>query len=78
MKPSHFAERINKELTSAGFPPRTNDRARAFAKLFKISSFQANAILLGQMVPSEKLLRAIAVEFDVKLIEFGLQEAEEV
>ncbi len=59
-----FAEKLNRELSSAGFPQNMAERSRAFGKTFKISTYQANAVLLGQMKPSESLLEAVAREFE--------------
>lgn len=71
----YFADRLNRELTSAGFPKHITDRARAFSKTFKISSYQANSILLGQMLPSDTLLDALSNELEVPISSLcGLQK----
>ena len=60
-----FAERLNKELDSIEAPPRENERVEAFAKMFHIPKFRAEAILHGIYLPDENLLNAVANEFEV-------------
>jgi transcriptional regulator with XRE-family HTH domain len=60
-----FSERINRELQSAGFPSNERDKAKAFAKVFKVSPHMADSLLHGQMMPSKELLEEIAKEFEV-------------
>lgn len=65
MNNKFFSERINKELNAAGFPHNMEERTKAFAKTFKLPTYQANAILLGQRSPSDALLEALAEEFEI-------------
>ena len=67
MNIKYFAERINKELNSAGFPLNMDERSKAFAKSFKINAFQASAVLQGKLSPSETLLAALSDEFEVPI-----------
>ena len=41
------------------------ERTKAFAKTFKLPSYQANAILIGQRAPTDALLEALAEEFEL-------------
>ena len=60
-----FAERLNRELDSIEAPAREGERIEAFAKMFHIPKFRAEAILHGVSLPDEDLLNAIADELEV-------------
>lgn len=60
-----FAERLNGELDSIEAPPREDERVEAFAKMFHLPKFRAEAILHGIYLPDENLLKAVADELEV-------------
>lgn len=69
MNIKYFADRINKELNSAGFPPNAQERARAFSKAFKVPVHMAGAILAGSMPLTAELTERLAEEFEIPLDE---------
>jgi hypothetical protein len=60
-----FSEKLNQELDSIDVPMREDERLEAFSKMFHIPKFKADAILHGVYLPDEKLLHAIADEFEI-------------
>lgn len=60
-----FSERLNKELDNIGAPESSAERIEVLAKLVKIPKFKAEALLSGAVNPDEKLLNALAQEFEV-------------
>lgn len=60
-----FAERLNKELDDIDFPQHEAERVEAFSTMFHLPKFKAEAILSGNMLPSEELLQAISDELEV-------------
>lgn len=60
-----FSERLNKELDNIGAPESSAERIEVLSKLVKIPKFKAEALLNGSTSPDEKLLNALAEEFEV-------------
>ncbi|STY30695.1 Uncharacterised protein [Legionella wadsworthii] len=60
-----FSERLNKELDNIGAPEASAERIEVLSKLIKIPKFKAEALLNGAVNPDEKLLNALAQEFEV-------------
>ena len=60
-----FSERLNKELDNIGAPESSAERIEVLSKLVKIPKFKAEALLSGATNPDEKLLNALAQEFEV-------------
>lgn len=60
-----FTERLNKELVSYGLPIDPQEKARAFARVFKIKPHMAHSMMLGQSMPDDGLLAYMASEFEV-------------
>ncbi|MBN9230696.1 MAG: hypothetical protein BGO90_13650 [Legionella sp. 40-6] len=60
-----FSERLNKELDNIGVPETSPERIEVLAKLIKIPKFKAEALLSGATHPDERILTALAEEFEV-------------
>lgn len=60
-----FCERLNNELNAMGMPERIDERIETFAKVFKTPRFKAEAILNGNAVPDDALLKLLAQELEV-------------
>lgn len=60
-----FAERLNKELDSIGFPESTIERIEALAKLVHIPKFKAESYLNGLANPDTPVLKTLAQELEV-------------
>lgn len=65
MKNQVFSERFNRELTQLDLPDDPSERPKAVAKVFGVSRHLANAMILGQMSPSEVELNRIAAILEV-------------
>lgn len=60
-----FAQRFNRELASLDFPEELTEKIKAVAKVFNVSRHMANAMIFGQILPSEEQLNQIAQVFEV-------------
>lgn len=60
-----FAERFNRELSSLGFPEDLPEKIKAITKVFGVSRHLANAMIFGQLVPSEETLEKISSILEV-------------
>lgn len=60
-----FAERLNKELDSIGFPESTSERIEALSKLMHIPKFKAESYLSGLANPELPVLKNLAQELEV-------------
>lgn len=60
-----FAQRFNRELASLDFPEELTEKIKAVAKVFDVSRHMANAMIFGQIAPSEEQLNAIAQTLEV-------------
>lgn len=60
-----FAQRFNRELASLEFPDDLTEKIKAVAKVFGVSRHLANAMIFGQMLPSEEQLNKIAQVLEV-------------
>ena len=62
-----FSRRLNEELDDIGMPQRTEDRIELFSKFSKLSKFQAESVLNGNLIPEEPVLKFLAQELEVSL-----------
>ena len=62
-----FAERLNAELDSIGFPSLHLERVEALSKLLHLPKFKAEALLQGAFTPDPNLLDLLADEFEVSV-----------
>ncbi len=62
-----FSRRLNEELDEIGMPQRTEDRIELFSKFSKLSKFQAESVLNGNLIPDEPVLKFLAQELEVSL-----------
>ena len=60
-----FAERLNRELDSIGFPESSSERIEAFSRLVHIPKFKAESYLNGLANPDQTVLKIIAQELEV-------------
>ena len=60
-----FSQRFNSELSSLNFPDELGNKVKAVAKVFHVSRHLANAMLLGDSLPSREQLYKIAEELEV-------------
>lgn len=60
-----FAQRFNRELSSLDFPEELTEKIKAVAKVFSVSRHLANAMIFGQILPSEEQLNHIAQVLEV-------------
>lgn len=60
-----FAQRFNRELASLEFPDDLTEKIKAVAKVFGVSRHLANAMIFGQILPSEEQLNKIAQVLEV-------------
>lgn len=60
-----FAQRFNRELSALDFPEELTEKIKAVAKVFGVSRHLANAMIFGQLMPSEDQLNKIAQVFEV-------------
>jgi hypothetical protein len=66
MNKREFSERLNRELDEIGVPVRNDERIVVFAKLLKVPSFKAEAILNGHS-PDASTLEILAEELEVSV-----------
>lgn len=60
-----FSQRFNRELSALDFPEELTEKIKAVAKVFNVSRHMANAMIFGQMLPSEEQLHKIAQILEV-------------
>ena len=60
-----FAQRFNRELSSLDFPEDLTEKIKAVAKVFGVSRHLANAMIFGQILPSEEQLINISQILEV-------------
>ena len=60
-----FAQRFNRELTSLEFPEDLTEKIKAVSKVFGVTRHMANAMIFGQILPSEEQLNTIAQTLEV-------------
>lgn len=60
-----FAQRFNRELASLEFPEDLTEKIKAVTKVFGVSRHLANAMIFGQILPSEEQLNKIAQILEV-------------
>jgi hypothetical protein len=60
-----FAQRFNRELASLDFPEDLSEKVKAVSKVFNVSRHMANAMIFGQILPSEDDLNKIAQVMEV-------------
>lgn len=60
-----FSERFNRELAMMGFPDEVADKTQAIVKSFRVTSYLANGMIFGHLIPPEPHLSKIAAALDV-------------
>ena len=65
MNSKAFAQRFNRELALLDFPEELTEKIKAVAKVFGVSRHLANAMIFGQLMPSEEQLNKIAQVLEV-------------
>lgn len=60
-----FSQRFNRELSLLGFPEDLNEKTKAVSKVFNVTRHLANAMIFGNMLPSEDQLDKIAEILEV-------------
>lgn len=60
-----FSQRFNRELSLLGFPEDLNEKTKAVSKVFSVTRHLANAMIFGNMLPSEDQLDKIAEILEV-------------
>lgn len=61
-----FAQRFNRELAALDFPEELAEKIKAVAKVFNVSRYMANTMILGeQIVLSAEQLHSIAQILEV-------------
>ena len=60
-----FSQRFNRELSLMGLPEDLNEKTKAVAKVFGVTRHLANAMIFGQIMPSEEQMQAIAQTLEV-------------
>jgi len=62
-----FSERFNRELALMGFPDDVADKTQAIVKTFRVTSYLANGMIFGHLIPSEPQLSKISAALDVSV-----------
>ena len=62
-----FKERLAKELNVIGFPTDTEERKKAFSKVFGLSKHTTSSILNGMLLPDKSTLEKISEELEVSV-----------
>lgn len=60
-----FAQRFNRELSALDFPEDLTEKIKAVAKVFNVSRHLANAMIFGQILPSDEQLHSISSVLEV-------------
>lgn len=60
-----FSERFNRELALSGFPNDLAEKTKAVTKAFNVTSYLANAMIFGHLVPPYDQLDKIASVLEV-------------
>lgn len=60
-----FSQRFNQELIALDFPEDITEKVKAVAKVFGVTRHLANAMIFGQLLPSEEQLNKIAQILEV-------------
>jgi hypothetical protein len=60
-----FQERLNKELSSFGFPLDKDERIKLFSKIFNLSTHTSSSIIYGSIIPEKSMIEKIASELSV-------------
>lgn len=60
-----FSQRLNRELSLAGFPDELNEKIKAVAKVFNVTRHLANAMIFGHLLPSTEQMDRIAEILEV-------------
>ncbi len=60
-----FYERFNRELALSGFPEELSEKTKAVSKAFEVTSYLANAMIFGHVVPKPEELNKIASVLEV-------------
>jgi tetrahydromethanopterin S-methyltransferase subunit B len=60
-----FSQRFNRELSVLGFPQELAEKTKAVSKVFGVTRHLANAMIFGNMLPSDEQLDRIAEILEV-------------
>lgn len=60
-----FSQRFNRELSVLGFPEELAEKTKAVSKVFGVTRHLANAMIFGNMLPSDNQLDKIAEILEV-------------
>ncbi len=60
-----FSQRFNRELSLLDFPEDLTEKIKAVAKVFDVTRHMANAMIFGQIMPSEDQVHKIAQILEV-------------
>ena len=60
-----FSQRFNRELCSMELPEDLSEKTKAISKIFLVTRHMANAMIFGNIVPSQEQLLRIAEILDV-------------
>lgn len=60
-----FSQRFNRELMLLGFPEEINEKTKAVSKVFDVTRHLANAMIFGQLLPTDEQLDGIAQVLEV-------------
>ena len=60
-----FSQRFNQELSALDFPDDLSEKIKAVAKVFDVSRHMANAMIFGQILPTEEQLNHMAHVLEV-------------
>lgn len=65
MNSKTFSQRFNRELSLLGFPENLTEKTKAVSKVFGVTGHLANAMIFGQVLPSNEQLDKIAEILEV-------------
>ena len=65
MQSKIFSQRFNRELSLLGFPEDLTEKTKAIAKVFGVTRHLANAMIFGNILPSDEQMDKIAEILEV-------------
>ena len=60
-----FSQRLNQELSALDLPEDPNEKIKAIVKVFGVTRYLANAMILGHILPSSEQIEHIAKILEV-------------
>lgn len=60
-----FSQRFNRELATLGFPEELSEKTTAVSRVFELTGFLANSLILGYVLPNANQLDKIAEILEV-------------